>query len=158
MAYGSNRSRYSHLRDNNGSPHPSGGSMCNGSCCGSVATHPPLRFRLSDWRLPPRYCLLGSITGIGACILQVRCMPPAARVLRRSHARNQDDEPQRRALTIPVRRAVSRAACCSNHRRVSSIKGGCCGDCCVSCWCHSCELTQEHLELEEEEKMNQGRR
>jgi hypothetical protein len=80
MAYGSNRSRYTHLRDHNGAPHPSGGDMCNAACCGFFA--------------------LASFTGIGGFILQVRARAPVPFVTFWLTARA-DDEPERRALALP---------------------------------------------------------
>ncbi|KAF8977114.1 PLAC8 family-domain-containing protein [Cyathus striatus] len=40
----------------------------------------------------------------------------------------------------------------SNIRRRYNIKGGGCGDCCTALCCTPCELTQESLELELEER------
>jgi len=43
-----------------------------------------------------------------------------------------------------------------NIRGRYNIKGGGLGDCCASFWCTPCELTQEHQELELEERSFQG--
>jgi hypothetical protein len=32
MAYGKNKSRYNHLQEHNGQPHPDGGDCCNSDC------------------------------------------------------------------------------------------------------------------------------
>ncbi|EKM76902.1 hypothetical protein AGABI1DRAFT_44341 [Agaricus bisporus var. burnettii JB137-S8] len=42
-------------------------------------------------------------------------------------------------------------------RKRYNIKGGMCGDCCTSFWCSPCDLTQEHQEIELEEKSFGGR-
>ncbi|KAF9254269.1 PLAC8-domain-containing protein [Marasmius fiardii PR-910] len=40
----------------------------------------------------------------------------------------------------------------SEIRARYNIRGGCLGDCCAAYWCTPCELAQEHIELDLEER------
>ncbi|KAF9254243.1 PLAC8-domain-containing protein [Marasmius fiardii PR-910] len=47
---------------------------------------------------------------------------------------------------------VLQASTRSDIRARYNISGGCCGDCCTALCCTPCELAQEHIELELEER------